>query len=178
MGRVGRHGKQLTNIEETYMDLLIKIEQSEEYLKRNHTPKLPDIKIDPDDLELYPSFSVVSKNKYSSTNNEQDRSEKRSDYQVRYASQETIRPYTFYKDIEDNVKLTIWEWLEARKKGIFMIFVIVSVFMSQILSVWMQPSLFTLFCKTYVYVGSLCIIVIVLHWIFSGGLHRYLNEES
>lgn len=177
MSRIGKHAKPLTNVEETYMDLMIKIRQGEEFLNREKTRALPDIELDPiDDLERIPPFSTKTGTKPTEHSQE---SRKEELYMKTYEQQiDQVRTYTTYADIENSVRLTFGEWLEARKKGIFIIFMIISVLINQLVSVWEKPGLLTLFCKTYVYVGSLCIIVIALRWIFSGGLHRYLNEEA
>lgn len=177
MSRTGKHAKPLTNVEETYMDLMIKIRQGEEFLNQEKTRALPDIELDPiDDLELIPPFSKITDietKEYPQEDRIEDPCMKTDKQQT-----EQVRIYTTYTDIESSVKLTAGEWLEARKKGIFIVFMIISVLISQLVSVWAKPSLLTLFCKTYVYVGTLCLIVIALRWIFSGGLHRYLNEEA
>lgn len=177
MSRIGKHAKPLTSVEETYMDLMIKIRQGEEFLNREKMRALPDIELDPiDDLELIPPFSTITETKKSEHSQE---GRKENSYMKTDKQQiEQMLTYTTYADIENSVKLTFGEWLEARKKGIFIIFMIISVFICQLVSVWEKPSLLTLFCKTYVYVGTFCIIVIALRWIFSGGLHRYLNEEA
>ena len=178
MGRIGKHAKPLTDVEETYMDLMIKIKQAEEFLHREKIKSIPEVELDEiDDLELFPPFSKVRKTTPAEHDIKSDMIEdpvKKTDL----SQIDQIRTYTTYADIENSVKLTFGEWLEARKKGIFILFMIVSVFICRLVMVWGKPSLFTLFCKTYVYVGSLCIITIFIRWMITGGLHRYLNEEA
>ncbi|MCR0412165.1 hypothetical protein MKC77_04390, partial [[Clostridium] innocuum] len=76
------------------------------------------------------------------------------------------------------VKLTLWEWMEARKKGIVNVILLSTAFFLQIYIVWTDMNeLSLLILSGFKY---LCILLLVLkfaRWIISGEMHRFLNED-
>ena len=79
----------------------------------------------------------------------------------------------------NTVKLTVWEWMEARRKGIINVLLLSAAFFLQIYIVWTDMNaLSSLILKT---MKNACIVALVLkfvRWVISGEMYRFLNEES
>ena len=76
------------------------------------------------------------------------------------------------------VKLTVWEWMEARKKGIVNVILVSAAFFLQIYIVWTdmnEVSIMILSAMKYLCIGLL--VLKLVRWIITGEMHRYLNED-
>ena len=161
-----RHGKAMTSYEETIMDLLIKVEESERYLQRYHEYEKLKIKVEDGEIEQYPSFSTKESDKECIENRQEVKKAEEQPYEA-----EPVERYT--------VKLTAWEWLEARKSGIMTLILSLSALFLQIYISWssMMDEVSTLILKGMKYGCVLGLVLKLAHWIRSGELHQYLNEE-
>ncbi len=164
-----RKGKGYISYEETIMDLMIRIEESERYLKRHDAPKIKPIQIEEGERETYPSFAVsrIKKEK------------------VEIQKQEVESDMGSFTDINDiyaqdrYTKLTAWEWLEARKSMVYNLILVFSIFFLQLYTVWKEMNdISRWILQGFKYVCIILLLVKTLRWILSGGLHTYLNEES
>lgn len=164
-----RHGKAMTSYEETIMDLLIKVEESERYLQRYHEQQKLKIKVENGDEERYPSFSIKAKEK--ELIEEKDKVNERNEVIFDVSEHDGMERYT--------VKLTAWEWLEARKSGIMTLILSLSALFLQIYISWssMMDEVSTLILKGMKYGCIVGLVLKLAHWIRSGELHQYLNEE-
>lgn len=167
-----KHGKVMTSYEETIMDLMIRIEESERYLKRHDTPKIKPIQIEEGERETYPSFAV-----------ERGKEEKAHEQEIQ--RQEVESDMGSFTDINDicaqdcYTKLTAWEWLEARKSAIYNLILVFSIFFLQLYTIWKEMNdISKWILQGFKYVCIILLLVKTLRWILSGGLHTYLNEES
>ena len=169
MNRKNRHGKALTSYEETVMDLMILVEESEQYLQRYRNSDSAVIVVENGEEEHYPSFSVGKK--------KQDEVQTR-DFSTDEKAQETDWGLC-EKTVGNTVKLTVWEWMEARRKGVVNVLLLSAAFFLQIYIVWTDmDAVSSLILKT---MKNACIVALIWkfgRWVISGEMHRFLNEDS
>lgn len=163
-----KHGKAMTSYEETIIDLLIKVEESERYLQRYHEQQRLKIKVETGEEEQYPSFSI--RRKENSKKEEQPLVERNVEMMDESEHSNTER-YT--------VKLTVWEWLDARKSGIITLLLSISTFFLQIYISWSTlDDISSLILRGMKYGCIFALVLKLAHWIRSGEMHQYLNEEG
>lgn len=170
MDRRIRHGKMMSSYEEAIMDLMIKVEESERYLQKYRSRDGAIVVVEDGEEEHYPTFLIGKKEKED------------NDVQIReFFKQEEVEddhriPYG--KSEGSIVKLTLWEWMEARKKGITNVILLSAAFFLQIYIVWTDMNeVSNLLLSALKY---LCILVLMLklaRWIISGEMRRFLNED-
>ena len=174
MERRIRHGKRMSSYEEAVMDLMARVEESERYLRRYRNIDGTVIVVEDGEEELYPSFSIGIK----------EHSE--DDVQIRnfFTNEKVPEEEEDTEEIEKRtevitVKLTVWEWMEARRKGIVNVLLLSAAFFLQIYIAWTDMNAISyLILKT---MKNACIVALVLkfvRWIISGEMYRFLNEES
>lgn len=169
MDRRIRHGKMMSSYEEAIMDLMIKVEESERYLQKYRSRDDAIIVVENGEEEHYPSFAMGKK-------------EKEDDVQIRefFKQGEIVEDHRIPCERAEGtiVKLTLWEWVEARKKGIVNVILLSAAFFLQIYIVWTDMNeVSILILSTLKY---MCILLLVLkfsRWIISGEMHRFLNED-
>lgn len=172
MNRKNRHGKALTSYEETVMELIIRMEESERHLQKYRNSNGAVIVVENGEEEHYPSFSNRKKKQEEVQIREffrqEDHAGEAADDMAEYESSEVIM-----------VKLTVWEWMEARKTGIVNAILMFSVVFLQIYIVW--KTMDELSRRILLGIKYSCMLLLLwraVRWIMSGGLHTYLNEES
>ena len=168
MERQIRHGKRMSSYEEAVMDLMIRVEESEQYLQRYRNSDSAVIVVENGEEEHYPSFSVGKKKQEEVQIREFFRQEEDTEGIERYEGTEVI-----------TVKLTVWEWMEARRKGVVNVLLLSAAFFLQIYIVWTDmDAVSSLILKT---MKNACIVALIwkfVRWVISGEMHSFLNEDS
>ena len=168
MERRIRHGKRMSSYEEAVIDLMIRVEESERYLQRYRNSDRAVIVVENGEEEHYPSFSIGKKKKEEAVQSIKSiRQEEEDDWVL------------CEKTGKNTVKLTAWEWMEARRKGIVNVLQLSAAFFLQIYIAWTDMNaISSLILKT---MKNACIVALVLkfvRWVISGEMHRFLNEDS
>ncbi len=170
MNRKSRHGRALTSYEETVMDLMIRVEKSEQYLQRYRNNDSAVIVVENGEEEHYPSFAIGKKKKEEAVQSIKSirQEEEETEGIDRYEGTEVI-----------TVKLTVWEWMEARRKGIVNVLLLSAAFFLQIYIVWTDMNaVSSLILRT---MKNACIVALIWkfgRWVISGEMHSFLNEDS
>lgn len=168
MERRIRHGKRMSSYEEAVMDVMARVEESERYLQRYRNSDHAVIVVENGEEEHYPSFAIGKKKKEEAVQSIEPIWQEEEDDWV--LCEKTGR---------NTVKLTVWEWMEARRKGIINVLLLSAAFFLQIYIVWTDMNaLSSLILKT---MKNACIVALVLkfvRWVISGEMYRFLNEES
>ena len=168
MNRKNRHGKTMTSYEETVMDLMIRVEESERHLQRYRNSNGRVIVVENGEEEHYPSFSIGKKKQEEVQNSTSFPQKEDDEDMAEHENSEVIM-----------VKLTLWEWMEARKNGIVNAILLFSVAFLQIYIAWKSmDELSRWILLSMKYSCMLVLLFKAVRWIMSGGLHTYLNEES
>jgi len=171
MDRRIRHGKMISSYDEAVMDLMIKVEESERYLQKYRKSVGAVIVVENGEEEQYPSFSIKKKDK-------EEPVQIREFFRREEMEEETDDRAEYEKMNVTTVKLTLWEWMEARKKGIVNVILLSTAFFLQIYIVWTDMNELSLLILSGL--KYLCILLLVLkfaRWIISGEMHRFLNED-
>lgn len=170
MNRKYKHGKVMKPYEEAMMNLMIKMEESEHYFQEYHRHDHSHIRIEDGEDVQYPSFSINRKNTNTKAQEEENKVEEvpsipkhsTCDYEERYI-----------------VKLTAYEWLEARRSGITTLVLAITAFFLQVYITWTNMDEVSLIILKGMKYGCIIALVIkLIHWIKSGGMQEYLNEEG
>ena len=168
MERRIRHGKRMSSYEEAVMDLMIRVEESERYLQRYRNSNHAVIVEENGEEEHNPSFAIGKKEKEEAVQSIESIWQEEEDDWV--LCEKTGR---------NTVKLTVWEWMEARRKGIINVLLLSAAFFLQIYIVWTDMNaISSMILKT---LKNACILALVLkfvRWIISGEMHSFLNEDS
>lgn len=169
MDRRIRHGKMMSSYEEAVMDLMIKVEESERYLQKYRCRDGAIVVVEDGEEEHYPTFLIGKK-------------EKEDDVQIRefFKQEEVEDDHRIPYGISEGpiVKLTLWEWMEARKKGITNVILLSAAFFLQIYIVWTDMNeVSILILSTLKYMCILLLILKFARWVISGEMHRFLNED-
>lgn len=106
MERRIRHGKRMSSYEEAVMDVMARVEESERYLQRYRNSDHAVIVVENGEEEHYPSFAIGKKKKEEAVQSIESIWQEEEDDWV--LCEKTGR---------NTVKLTVWEWMEARRKG-------------------------------------------------------------
>lgn len=172
MDRQSKHGKRLTSYEEAVMDLMIQMEESERYLQKYKHHHGAVIVVENGEEEHYPCFSVRKKGK------EEQEVQIRDFFKQEEMKEEVVHRMPYEETKAMMVKLTVWEWMEARKKGIVNVILMSAAFFLQIYIVWTdmnEVSIIILSAMKYLCIGLL--VLKLVRWIITGEMHRYLNED-
>lgn len=169
MDRRIRHGKEMSSYEEAIMDLMIKVEESDRYLKRYRNRNGTVIVVENGEEEHYPSFSTERKDEVK---------QKKQIREYRQDIRKDAHKAVYTKAEGSTVKLTVWEWMEARKKGIINVILLSAALFLQIYIVWTDMNeLSNLILSTLKNLFILLLVLKLVRWIISGEMHRYLNED-
>ena len=120
MERRIRHGKRMSSYEEAVMDLMARVEESERYLQRYRNSDHAVIVVGNGEEEHYPSFAIGKKKKEEAVQSIESIWQEEEDDWV--LCEKTGR---------NTVKLTVWEWMEARRKGIINVLLLSAAFFLQ-----------------------------------------------
>ena len=168
MERRIRHGKRMSSYEEAVMDLMIRVEESERYLQRYRNSNHAVIVEENGEEEHNPSFAIGKKEKEEAVQSIESIWQEEEDDWV--LCEKTGRK---------TVKLTVWEWMEARRKENVNVLLLSAAFFLQIYIVWTDMNaISSMILKT---LKNACILALVLkfvRWIISGEMHSFLNEDS
>lgn len=165
----GKHGMKMTSYEEAVMDLMIKVVESERYLEKYKKGDAAVTVMEDSENESYPAFSVHGKDKGSL---------------VQKAVQPAYKEHPFMKLASlpsyeaTSVRLTLWEWLEARKRGIGTILLLLIAIFLHIYITWTAMNKLSVLILNGMKYG--CILLLALkffRYVKSGEIYNYLNEE-
>lgn len=168
--KVGKHGKAMSSYEEAIMDLMIKIEESERYLKRYKKVEGAVIVMGNNEEESYPSFSIRGKG------NDKQTVQKEVQSHVEEHSLEMLSYSSSYEPV--SVKLTLWEWLAARKKGISTLLLLFTAIFLHVYITWTAMNDLSVLILNGMKYGCVLLLALkVFRCIKNGDVHNYLNEE-
>ena len=164
MKQKARHGKQMTAYEDALFELMLRLEEGERYLQRSRTQK----------KEMY---VTEKKEETDAASGREEEKRQEAVWNTKKEPQEEYRGIC--RTDVSYVKLTAWEWMEARKSMLCNILLLLSVMFLQIYIVWTDMNLIS--HRILQGMKYCCVIILSIRgirWIRSGELRAYLNEEN